>query len=158
MFLNVCILHFILDGISYFRRGSIWWRRWECLKAGESNGNLPLWTCLVRSIPEQYRSPDWALVPAKPAQRLNTTTNNNNLILNVYEFIKAWDLVLHFAVVCQHFVYFVHPSGQNIKLLILLTVYVTMYVALMDCLLVFCMMSASCLAPKIWNTAVQYLC
>jgi hypothetical protein len=22
--------------------------------------------------------PDWALVPAKPAQRLNTTTNNNN--------------------------------------------------------------------------------
>jgi hypothetical protein len=33
-------------------------------------------------VPEPYRSPDWALVPEKPAQGLNTTTttttNNNN--------------------------------------------------------------------------------
>ena len=32
------------------------------------------------------------------------------LILNVYEFIKVWDLVLRFAVVCQYFIYFVHLS------------------------------------------------
>jgi hypothetical protein len=29
----------------------------RCLKAGESNGNLPLRICLVRSVPEPYRSP-----------------------------------------------------------------------------------------------------
>jgi hypothetical protein len=35
-------------------------------------------------VPEPYLSPDWALIPAKQAQRLNTTTttttniNNNN--------------------------------------------------------------------------------
>jgi hypothetical protein len=45
-------------------------------EAGESNGKIPLRTCLERSVPEPYRSTDWALVPAKPAQRLNTTTNN----------------------------------------------------------------------------------
>jgi len=33
-------------------------------KGGERNGNLPRRTC---SVPEPYRSPDWALVPAKPA-------------------------------------------------------------------------------------------
>jgi hypothetical protein len=32
---------------------------------GESNGKLPLRTCLECSVPEPYRSPDWALVPAK---------------------------------------------------------------------------------------------
>jgi hypothetical protein len=42
------------------------------LKAGESNGKLPLRTCLGCSVPEPYRSPDWALVPVKPAQRPNT--------------------------------------------------------------------------------------
>ena len=31
---------------------------------GESNGNLPLRTCPGCSVPEPYRSPDWALVPA----------------------------------------------------------------------------------------------
>jgi hypothetical protein len=31
---------------------------------GERNSNLPLRTC---SVPEPYRSPGWALVPAKPA-------------------------------------------------------------------------------------------
>jgi hypothetical protein len=40
--------------------------------AGESNGKLPLRTCPGCSVPEPYRSPDWALVPAKPAQGLNT--------------------------------------------------------------------------------------
>ena len=34
---------------------------------GESNGNLPLRTCPGCSVPEPYRSPDWVLVPAKPA-------------------------------------------------------------------------------------------
>jgi hypothetical protein len=28
-------------------------------------------------VSEPYRSPDWALVPAKPAQVLNTNNNNN---------------------------------------------------------------------------------
>ena len=41
-------------------------RPWR-LKAGESNGNLPLRTCPGCSVPEPYRSPDWVLVPAKPA-------------------------------------------------------------------------------------------
>jgi hypothetical protein len=39
--------------------------KWERLKAGESNGRLPLRTCLECSVPEPYRSPDWALVSAK---------------------------------------------------------------------------------------------
>jgi len=41
--------------------------RWECLKAGERNGNLPLRTCPGCRVSERYQSPDWALVPAKPA-------------------------------------------------------------------------------------------
>jgi hypothetical protein len=54
-------------------------------KGGESNCKLPLRTSLERSVPEPYRSPDWALVRAKTTQGLNTTTtttttttNNNN--------------------------------------------------------------------------------
>jgi hypothetical protein len=39
---------------------------------GESNGKLPLRTCPGCSVPEPYRSPDWALVPGKPAEELNT--------------------------------------------------------------------------------------
>jgi hypothetical protein len=38
---------------------------WERLRAGESNGKLPLRPFLECSVPEPYRSPDWALVPAK---------------------------------------------------------------------------------------------
>ena len=37
--------------------------------AGESSGNLPLRNCLECSVPEPYRSPDWALVPAKTGLR-----------------------------------------------------------------------------------------
>jgi hypothetical protein len=48
----------------------------ESLKAGESNGKLPQRTFLEFSVPEPYRSPDWAMVPAKPAQGLNTSNNN----------------------------------------------------------------------------------
>jgi len=33
---------------------------------GESNGKLPPRTCPECSVPEPYRSHDWALVPAKP--------------------------------------------------------------------------------------------
>ena len=36
---------------------------------GESNGKLPLRTCSGCSVPEPYRSPDWALVPAKTGPR-----------------------------------------------------------------------------------------
>jgi hypothetical protein len=50
-------------------RGSIWRRKWERLKPGESNGKLPLRTCLECSMPEPYRSPDWTLVPAKTGPR-----------------------------------------------------------------------------------------
>ena len=35
----------------------------------ESNGKLPLRTCPGCSIPEPYRSPDWALVPAQTRPR-----------------------------------------------------------------------------------------
>jgi hypothetical protein len=50
-------------------RGDIWRRKWKRLKAGESNGKLPLRTCPECSVPELYRSPDWALVPAKTGPR-----------------------------------------------------------------------------------------
>jgi len=40
--------------------------KWECLKAGESNGKLLPRTCPGSSVPEPYQSHDWALVPAKP--------------------------------------------------------------------------------------------
>jgi len=36
------------------------------LHVGESNGKLPPRTCPGCSVPEPYRSHDWALVPAKP--------------------------------------------------------------------------------------------
>jgi hypothetical protein len=36
---------------------------------GESNGKLPLRTFPECSVPEPYRSPDWALVPAKTGPR-----------------------------------------------------------------------------------------
>jgi len=42
------------------------------VKKGEINGKLPLRTCPGCSASEPYQSPDWALVPAKPAQGLNT--------------------------------------------------------------------------------------
>jgi len=36
---------------------------------GESNGKLPLKTCPGCSVPEPYRWPDWALVPAQTSPR-----------------------------------------------------------------------------------------
>ena len=50
---------------NYLNLLAICWR-------GESNGKLPLRTCPRCSISEPYQSPDLALVPAKPAQGLNT--------------------------------------------------------------------------------------
>jgi hypothetical protein len=53
-------------------------------KVGMSKGRGKQWqttpkrTCLERSVPEPYRSYDWALVPAKPVQGLNNTNTNNN--------------------------------------------------------------------------------
>jgi hypothetical protein len=55
----------LLVTVYTIRCGGIWRRKWEHLKAGKSNGELPLRTCLECSVPEPYRSPDWALVPAK---------------------------------------------------------------------------------------------
>ena len=46
--------------------GGTWRLKWERLKAEESNGKLPPRTCPGCSVPEPYRSHDWALVPAKP--------------------------------------------------------------------------------------------
>jgi len=46
--------------------GGTWWLKWERPKAGESNGKLPPRTCSGCSVPEPYRSHDWALVLAKP--------------------------------------------------------------------------------------------
>jgi len=43
-----------------------WQLNWEYLKAGENNGKLPPRTSPGCSVPEPYRSHDWALVPAKP--------------------------------------------------------------------------------------------
>jgi len=39
------------------------------LNAGESNGKLPIGTCPGCSVPEPYRSPDWALFPAQTGLR-----------------------------------------------------------------------------------------
>jgi hypothetical protein len=50
-------------------RTGTWRRKWERLKAGESNGKLPPRTCLGCSVPEPYRSLDWALIPANPASK-----------------------------------------------------------------------------------------
>jgi hypothetical protein len=41
----------------------------DILDLGESNGKLPPRTCPECSVPEQYRSHDWALVPANPASK-----------------------------------------------------------------------------------------
>jgi len=46
--------------------GGTWQLEWECLKAGEKIGKLPPRTFPGCSVPEPYRSNDWALVPAKP--------------------------------------------------------------------------------------------
>ena len=50
-------------------RTGTWRRKWERVKAGESNGKLPPRTCPRCSVPEPYRSHDWALVPANPASK-----------------------------------------------------------------------------------------
>ena len=46
-----------------------WRRKWERRKAGGNNGKLPLRTCSGCSVPEPYRSHDWALVTASPASK-----------------------------------------------------------------------------------------
>jgi hypothetical protein len=51
------------------RRGGTWWRKWERLNAGESNGKLPLRICTGGSVPEPYKSPDRALVSAQTGPR-----------------------------------------------------------------------------------------
>ena len=41
----------------------------DIIKPGESNGKLPPRTCPGCSVPEPYRSHDWALFPANPASK-----------------------------------------------------------------------------------------
>jgi hypothetical protein len=57
---------------------------YDILYAGESNGNLPLRTCPGCSVPEPYRSPDWVLVPAKPAEGLNT---NEWILYDIWHYM-----------------------------------------------------------------------
>ena len=58
--------HLSLLGSLTSLHGGTWRLKWECLKAGESNGKLPPRTCPGCSVPEPYWSHDRALVPAKP--------------------------------------------------------------------------------------------
>jgi len=60
--------------------GGTWRLKWERLKAGESNGKLPRRTCPGCSVPEPYRSHDWALVPAKPGLQ-------GWMLMNIYIYI-----------------------------------------------------------------------
>ena len=61
---------FRCQNLSRCRRTGTWWRKWERLNAGDSNGKLPPpVTCPGCSVPEPYRSHDWALVPASPASK-----------------------------------------------------------------------------------------
>ena len=59
------------------------------LYVGESNGNLTPRNCLECSVPEPYRSPDWALVPAKPAFGLNTNDDDEGSVLCCISFLFA---------------------------------------------------------------------
>jgi len=56
----------LLGSLAFFADGGAWRLKWERLKVGESNGKLLPRTCPGCSVPEPYRSHDWALVPAKP--------------------------------------------------------------------------------------------
>ena len=58
--------HFAARISRFVADGGTWRLKWERLKAGESNGKLLPRTCPGCSVPEPYRSHDWALVPAKP--------------------------------------------------------------------------------------------
>jgi hypothetical protein len=51
-------------------RGGTWRQKWERLNAGKSNGKLPLRTCPGCSVPEPYRSQDWALVRAQTGPKV----------------------------------------------------------------------------------------
>jgi len=51
---------------------------------GESNGKLLLRIRPGCSVPEPYRSPDWALVPTKPALGLNTNYYHYYLVIHAY--------------------------------------------------------------------------
>jgi hypothetical protein len=50
-------------------RGGAWWRKWERLNAGESNGKLPLRICPGCSVLEPHQSLDYALVCAQNGPR-----------------------------------------------------------------------------------------
>jgi hypothetical protein len=59
--------NFRLKHISFEEELSQIWIFSTYIRKGESNGNLPLRTFPGCIVPEPYRSPDWALVPAEPA-------------------------------------------------------------------------------------------
>jgi hypothetical protein len=68
----------------------------ECLKAGESSGKLPLRTCLECSVPEPYRSPEWALVPAKTGlKRLNANDDDEVPEFPYFGTVDVHALFLH---------------------------------------------------------------
>ena len=85
-------------------------RKWERLKAGESNGKLPPKTCPGCSVPEPDRSQDWSL-PTRPL-RLNT----NEWMIMIWCLLTRWSVVLRctlFAVVNARW------ATSNQKLLVL---------------------------------------
>jgi len=87
--------------------GGTWWLRWERLKAGESNGKLPPRTCTGYSVPEPYRSHDWALVPAKPGLQGWILMNEWILSSTCFGYIRpssgALDAELQHMVFCTEF-------------------------------------------------------
>ena len=71
--------------------GGTWRLKWEHLKVEESNGKLPPRTCPGCSVPEPYRSHDWALVPAKPGLQGWILMNEQ---MNLFEGFQRLGLTL----------------------------------------------------------------
>jgi hypothetical protein len=56
---------------------------------GESNGKLPLRTFPECSVPEPYRLPDWALVPANTGPRAEYQINQSLVFTNGYRVFSG---------------------------------------------------------------------
>jgi hypothetical protein len=70
----------------------------EILKAGESNDILPLGTCLECSVPEPYRSPDWALVLAKTVPKRLNTNDVDDGTSNLVKYKVVSNCIIHFYI------------------------------------------------------------
>jgi hypothetical protein len=77
---------------------------------GESIDKLPLRNCPGCSVPEPYRSSDWALVPAKPAQGLNT---HYYYYYTPRSAPKSFTLPGCTTILCMHFSYLPHLPPSN---------------------------------------------